>query len=761
VFSNLVGAAYPNTITKKAGNKAAWLRAGCLILLLINVSGPGAVAQQPREDGSEAVLEEVIVTASKRDSTLQDIGMSVSVLNSEDLRMIEAIVVEDFIPTIPNVSFGYGGGGDGRNARSFAIRGISGVNTTGFYLDETPVPNFVEPRLMDMARAEVLRGPQGTLYGASNMGGTIRLIYNKPDYTKFSGLADVVLSDTKHGGFNYTFEGVLNAPIVDDRFAMRLVAFLEDDDGVFDRVYPDPNEPSGDGSTNNVDTREAEGLTLAFGFAATDRLNILAKLSYQNLESDGASWASELGDYDQIRMFDIPEYLKDEWTNYTLTVDYTGEHGTFVSSSSYFDRNFKENEDISEIIALFFGGFEFPTEIDQVEDYQSFTQEFRYVSALDGPFQFLLGAWYSDIDRSSPSTSNPHGFEDAFADYIGLPGVPVFGGSDLVFGGQAELDVKEKALFGEASYAFSDQWTLTLGARWFNTDIHRYSLDEGIVADGTTTVGDNDETGVNPKVLLDYYLSEDVHFYGSATKGYRNGGVSSFIPEFCGEDVAAPSAPYDSDSLWSYELGAKSTLAEGSTYLNGALFRIDWDDIQQARRYACGFSQIINAGKARSTGFELELITIPTEGLTLDFGVGYADAKIRSDNPGIIPQDGDRLLQVPEWTGSASANYDFAVSFAESAYVNVNFSYTGDSVTKFPGDPSYTPESAERDSYSLWNIRLGIHQPSWEAAFFVTNLFDEVANLSEVLSLAAEAPGLERYAVNRPRTIGVQTRFFW
>ena len=135
--------------------------------------------------------------------------------------------------------------------------------------------------------------------------------------------------------------------------------------------------------------------------------------------------------------------------------------------------------------------------------------------------------------------------------------MPVFGGSDLVFGGQAELDVKEKALFGEASYAFSDQWTLTLGARWFNTDIHRYSLDEGIVADGTTTVGDNDETGVNPKVLLDYYLSEDVHFYGSATKGYRNGGVSSFIPEFCGEDVAAPSAPYDSDSLWSYELGAK------------------------------------------------------------------------------------------------------------------------------------------------------------------------------------------------------------
>ena len=116
---------------------------------------------------------------------------------------------------------------------------------------------------------------------------------------------------------------------------------------------------------------------------------------------------------------------------------------------------------------------------------------------------------------------------------------------------------------------------------------------------------------------------------------------------------------------------------------------------------------------------------------------------------------------MPEWTGSASANYDFAVSFAESAYVNVNFSYTGDSVTKFPGDPSYTPESAERDSYSLWNIRLGIHQPSWEAAFFVTNLFDEVANLSEILSLAAEAPGLERYAVNRPRTIGVQARYFW
>jgi outer membrane receptor protein involved in Fe transport len=737
------------------------LQTTLMIVLLLTVSAPTIFAQQTAAGTGESVLEEVLVTAAKRDVNLQDIGMSVSVLNGDDLRNLNAILVEEFIPSLPNVSFGFGGGGDGRNARSFAIRGISGTNTTGFYLDETPVPNFVEPRLVDVARVEVLRGPQGTLYGASNMGGTIRLISNKPDYTQFTSLADVTLSDTREGDFNYLLQGVLNTPLVEDRFGMRIVAFIEDEDGVFDRVYPDSSQASGFGTTKNVDSTQSEGVAVSFGFAATDRLSMLARINYQKIESDGASWASELGSYEQNRMFDIPELLEDEWVHSTLTIDYAGNHGTFVSASSYFDRDYLENEDISEIIRLFFGGFEFPTEIDQVEEYQSFTQEFRYVSSLEGPFQFIAGAWYSDIDRNAPSTSHPPGFEAAFAEFVGAPGAPVFGGSDLVFGGQAEISLKEKALFGEASYAVTDQWTVTVGMRWFNADVHRFTLDEGIVADGSLTIGDTDDSGVNPKVLVDFDLNENVHLYGSATKGYRNGGVSGFIPEFCGADVAAPSTPYDSDSLWSYELGAKTRLGSNSTSLNGAVFQIDWDDIQQVRAYPCGFAQIINAGKARSRGFEMELNTLVTDKLELSFGLGYADAQIRSSIPGITPQSGDRLLQVPEWTGSAAATYTFMVPFADSAYFHTNYSYTGDSVTKFPGDPSYTAESAERDAYSLWNVRLGMRQARWDAALFVTNLFDEVANLSEVRSLAAEAPGLERYAINRPRTIGVQARMFW
>lgn len=737
------------------------LKVGLIVILLAAVAGPAAFAQQPAADTSESALEEVLVTASRRDVDLQDIGMSISVLSGDDLRNLDATLVEEFIPTLPNVSFGYGGGGDGRNARSFAIRGISGANTTGFYLDETPVPNFVEPRLIDVARVEVLRGPQGTLYGASNMGGTIRLISNKPDYTKFTGLTDVTLSDTHEGGLNYTLQGVLNVPLVEDRFGMRIVGFVEDEDGVFDRVYPDPGQASGFGRTDDVDSNQSEGVAISFGFAATDRLSLLAKINYQNIDSDGASWASELGNYEQNRMFDIPEVLEDEWTHSSLIIEYAGDHGSFVSASSYFDRDYRENEDISEIITLFFGGFEFPTEIDQVEEYESFTQEFRYVSKLEGPFQFIAGAWYSDIDRNAPSTSHPAGFEAAFAEFVGAPGAPVFGGTDLVFGGQAEFELKEKALFGEATYALSDQLSVTVGARWFNADVYRFTLDEGIVADGSTTIGNTDESGVNPKMLVDFDLNENVHLYGSATKGYRNGGVSGFIPEFCGADVAAPSTPYDSDSLWSYELGAKTVLGDRTTSINGAVFQIDWDDIQQVRAYPCGFAQIINAGKARSRGFELELTTVPAHNLELTFDIGYADAQIRSSIPDLVPQSGDRLLQVPEWTGSASAMYTFSVPFADSAYFHTHYSYTGDSVTKFPGDPSYTAESAERDAYSLWNIRLGIQKARWDAAIFVTNLFDEVANLSEVRSLAAEAPGLERYAINRPRTIGVQARYFW
>jgi len=725
-----------------------------MLFLLTLITAPPVAAQTDES----RVLEEVIVTATKRESSLQDLAMSITAIDSESLKLMGAEFTEDFVTSIPNVSFGFGGSGDGRNARSFAIRGISGSRTTGFYLDETPLPNFVDPRLVDIARVEVLRGPQGTLYGARSMGGTIRLISNQPDTGEFEGMVDASLSDTKEGDLNYAIEAVVNIPISQDRAALRLVAYVDDKDGYFDRTFPNESEPSGTKTIKNVNNADTRGIQASLRLTPTDRLDVLAKFAYHTTESDGASWTSELGKFDQIRLFDIAEFLDDEWTHAALNIGYSADRFDFISASSWFDRDFIENEDISEEIAVFFGGFEYPSPIDQVVEDERFTQEFRLTSNSDGPWQYLAGLYYTDVTISTPSNSEPPGFEAGFAEYIGLPGVPVFGGTDVIFNGIADVDVQELAAFGEVSYDVSEKMTLTAGARWFNVDIEVFALDTGIVADGIPLTGDTSESGINPKAALDYRFSDDVTLYASAAKGYRNGGVSGAIPEFCGEDIAAPATPFDSDSLWSYELGAKTSLAGNTVQLNGAVFYIDWDDIQQGKSYACGFGQVVNAGSAKSQGFDLEITAIPLNGLQITAGVGYADAKITSTEEGIVPKDGDRLLQVPEWTANASAYYEFPVSFADNAYFNLNYSYIGDSVTLFPDDPSYTPERAERDAYQLVHVRAGLLFGSWNTSIFVQNLFNEQANLSEVFSLGAEIPGLERYATNRPRTIGIQVR---
>jgi len=718
--------------------------------ILANVASAAAV--------DKTVLEEVIVTATKRAISAQDLGMSISALPSEELELMGAQGFEDFAASVPNLSFGYGGSGDGRNARSFAVRGISGRSTTGFYLDETPLPNFVEPRLVDVARVEVLRGPQGTLYGASSMGGTVRIISNTPNTEELSGLIEATISNTKEGDWNYRLEGVVNIPLVEDKLALRLIGYYEDEAGVFDRIYPDDANPGGTRRAENVDYSEISGFQAALGFTPSENLEIVTKVAYQEIEEGGASWSSKLGNFDQNRLANIPEFLNDEWTYATATVNYDLGWANLVSATSYFDREYIENEDITEIGLAFFG-IVFPSEIDQVVEDERLIQEFRLTSDLEGPFQYTVGLFYSNVETSAPSTSIPEGFEAAFAAAIGLPGVPVFGGTDTIFAGIADLEVEEVALFGELSYDLSDALTVTVGARWFDVESDRLVIDTGIAAAGSIPVdASTSESDINPKISLDYTVNDDIMIYTSAAKGYRNGGVSAAIPEFCGPDVASPGKPFDSDSLWSYEIGTKTSWMGNTLQLNGAVFFIQWDDIQQGKQFGCGFGAVVNAGQAESTGFELELTALPAEGLELALGIGYADAEVTEGEVGVVAAKGDRLLQVPELTAKASILYSFPVSFAESAYFHADWSYTGDSLTQFPGDPFYTKASAERESYQLLNARLGMQKGDWEASVFVTNLLDENANLSEVFSLAAEIPGLERYATNRPRTIGIQAR---
>ncbi len=281
---------------------------------------------------------------------------------------------------------------------------------------------------------------------------------------------------------------------------------------------------------------------------------------------------------------------------------------------------------------------------------------------------------------------------------------------------------------------------------------------DGIINGGpTSTPGTQKESGFNPKASLALQVTADAMTYVTAAKGYRAGGVNYAVPDSqCAGDLAAlglASAPktYNSDSLWSYELGAKTAWRDHKLVLNAAAFWIDWQDIQQVIHLSCGYPFSANVGAARSRGGELELTVLPVESLELSAGFGYTDAAITDPGLGTGAANGDRVQQVPRVTISASAQYNWSLADGVSAFVRADYQHQSDSFTTFSSDPARV-----RAPFSVANLRLGFEKDSWHAAIFANNITNEHINYSDVTSLAAEMPGRPRYATNRPRTIGLQ-----
>jgi outer membrane receptor protein involved in Fe transport len=307
----------------------------------------------------------------------------------------------------------------------------------------------------------------------------------------------------------------------------------------------------------------------------------------------------------------------------------------------------------------------------------------------------------------------------------------------------------------------AERLRLIAGARWFNNKVTFNGAQDGALVSPDTFAGAQEETGINPKVSIEYQATKDARLYATASKGFRIGGVNSFSNLLCAGDLAAlglTSAQvltFDSDSLWNYEIGAKTSWLNRKVIANGALFDIEWSDVQQnVALPTCGFFLTMNAGKARSRGFELELSVAPADGLLLSFGTGYTDAVIT--NGGILATiaPGTRVQQIPRWTVSASADYDVHLSglpmVLHMDYANVGESYSANN------DPV---NQRLRPAYSLVNARVGMNFQHWEVALFADNVFDKAANLSDIPPLAIEYPGRPRIVTNRPRTLGIEGRY--
>ena len=762
-------------------------------------------------------LEEITVTAQKRSESEQNVPMSITTFGAVALEQKDINSFFDYATKVPNLAFAPSGDGVG-TARTVSIRGVSGNNVTSFYIDDTPLPDSIDPRVLDLDHIEILRGPQGTLYGARSMGGLVRTVTKQPDLNDFSM--------TVHGGMSYTdrtdtpdyvVDAVANIPLVQNVAALRISVFDDYEAGYFKRSYCTnpaaamaltctPLAATGITTVGNVGALDSSGFTAALTIQPTDSLTITPKLILQKEGYNGFPMADYPTDtangigypvptpitgvatpsrmvpssFTQARWFNLPEGGSDNWGLTSLAVHWKTGVGELVSSSSYFSRKVLETEDESDFVYAGVtsgaGGVPQPSTITEEKDYQEFVEELRFVSALQGPVQFVAGAFYSDLHGRLPFAAYypPATAPGLDLTLTGAPGVVITPGyPNTVFAQDFHTDIKEPAVFGEVSYSPIEPLKLTGGLRWYQVKTYSAGYELGLAAGGGPAVISSPETitesGVNPKFEADYHLTPDQMIYANVAKGYRPGGISPVVPSGAAGTAIdctaslkavdpnitiAQTRTFQSDSLWNYEIGTKTEWFDHRLSADAAAFYIKWKNIQQEILLNCGFQYTANAGAAVSKGGELELRARPTNPLELSLGLGYQDAKITQTSIESPQPVGSPIYQVPDWTANGSVQYTVPLGAEWKSVSNLDYSYIGRSFSgnNQPSDPRLRP------AYRLLNAHIGFDRDRFEIALVGKNLSNEVANLGDSRSIAAETPGRPRLFVNQPRTVGIEFR---
>jgi iron complex outermembrane receptor protein len=779
--------------------------------------GGGATAWAAEEAAAPSdALAEVVVTAQKRSESEQSVPLSMTTFSGAALQEKSINDFFDYATKVPNLAFASTGDGVG-TARTISIRGISGDNVTAMYIDETPLPDSLDPRVLDIDHIEVLRGPQGDLYGARSMGGTVRIITKQADFNSFSATVHGGVSSTEHTDQpNYTGDAVLNIPLIQDKVALRITGFYDEEAGYFKRSYCTnpatagvtcfPLSTTGITTVNNVGAIDTSGGSITLAIKATDSLTITPRIMIQRANYNGFPLADfnttpgngygypmptppppavvpvpslmEPQSLTQARLFNTPEGGSDRWDLYSLGVHWTTDVGELVSSTAYFDRRVDETENESEFVyAAVIGGAgpASPSSIEEIKAYQRFVQEIRWASSLPGPVQFVAGGFYSDFHGRLPFAAEYPGavYPGLDAALLGPGGGQLTPGySDLIFKQDFHSDIKEPALFGNVNYTWN-AWKATLGLRWYSVKIDSFGYEEGLVTGGGPAVisphQSTSQSGVNPKVEVDYHFDPDQMVYALASKGFRPGGAVPIVPAgapgTATDCVAALHAvnpnitlaqtqSFSSDSLWNYEIGTKTSWLDHRVTFDAAAFYIDWKNIQQEILLNCGFQYTANAGAATSKGGEMELRARPMQPLELSAGIGYQNAKITQASAESPQTVGSPIYNVPDWTANTAASYT-APLWGEWVFVGgVDYSYVGRS---FSGNNN-AAEPRERPSYRLFNGRLALQRGPLEVALVGKNLTDELTNLGDNRSIAAEVPGRPRLFVNQPRTVGLEVR---
>jgi outer membrane receptor protein involved in Fe transport len=736
-------------------------------ILAAAVGPPKPAARQFPERES---LQEVIVTAEKREESLSVVPISANVLTSAELYSAGIEDIGEIAAVTPGVEYDYNSQfGPGILTR-LAIRGIEsdvGSSTTGVYIDDVPIQwrqsGFANayPVTFDLTRVEVLRGPQGTLFGAGAEGGSVRFITTEPSMTEFTGLYRSEVSQTRYGGPSFETGAAAGGPIVDGRSGLRISAWYRDDGGYINRVNPFTGATV-DGEANRSSSR---ALRAALVFAPTESLRITPSASYQSVgRHDSPIFYTSLsnpsaGVFDNGKLLRQPS--KDSFALASLKVEQQFRFAKLTAVTSYFDRHAQAMFDATnEAGILFFGGYGHPlgpgfpaSYSDAIPDMLSLhesqqSEEVRLTSAdPEAPIQWVAGQFYSSARQVYT--------EDIYE--TGAPGDPGYYNSnqttDRIVAAYAHVDAR-----------LSRQWTLSAGARVDRTRSETTDHAGGFAYPDLApfTHGITYETPLTPQFSVSYRPDVTNFLYATIAKGFRIGGVNSPVPAGC--PTAAPSS-YTSDSVWSHEIGAKSRLLDGRLQVAGSVFEIDWSRVQNNLTLGCGFNYVANVGAARSSGFDLDVSVLPLHALNFEVSLGYDNVyftKTVLTPGGQVLAERDAVVggvpAVPSpWVGAAKLRYEWPITreITGSARIDeiVHSHNPGPFTELDPKAIGYDPRFVADPATSVLNLRLGLIWSTLDLRLFVNNALDA----HPVLQYSADAPGSSlTYAHTlTPRTWGI------
>jgi outer membrane receptor protein involved in Fe transport len=723
---------------------------------------------------ADSVMSEIVVTAQKKSERLLDVPVSVAAVSSDSLVQQNLVQFRDFYNRVPSVSLS--GGGTEQRANGVAIRGVTTgggtAATVAFALDDTPLTSgaasaqspLIDIDPSDLQRVEILRGPQGTLYGASSLGGLVKYVTISPNAERFSGRVEVGGNTVADGGEGYSVRGSVNVPIIRDKVALRVSGFTRRDPAYLDNI----NATAGRGDVNK---NKVKGGRAALLIKPTDALSIDLSAMRQKSNFYGSpqiricqscgtgaftgtpNFTPFFGD---LQLNIAPTEREVDFKLYQGRVNLDLGFADLTSVSAWNEVKSASDLDQTNTFRFLLGAFSAPTgsvSLINADKTEKFSQEVRLASKSDGPLEWLVGGFYTH--------------EKIAVDQI----LTVRPAGTIAYTSVAPAKFEEKAVFADVTYHFTPEFDVQVGGRYSSNDQESSGVTtiatpaQRFFGPGSSEpVAKSSDNAFTWLVTPRYKISPDTMAYLRIATGYRPGGPNS-------SGVAGIPLSFKSDTVTSYEAGLKGALPGLNATYEAAVFQIDWDDIQLLTTDVVSqFTYYTNGSTARSRGIELSGRWAPVRGLAIDASGTYLDAKLTDPlrSPAgaspIYGSKGDRLPGSAKISASLSAEYNWAIGEVYSAYVGGGLAYVGDRYAEFSNILVSTTANAaygsrvKLPSYTIFDLRAGIYSDDWRFAAYIKNLNDKRGVVEATTRGGTSSP---QAIFLQPRTMGVTvTRSF-